>query len=675
MTSRAPEVQEWLNQLKAQHSNYDENLDDAYQIWEDIIPFLSEHPFEQHQSVFEEVFQNHAYPPVWMPDETTRQNANLSRWMSAAQKYTYKGFYEWSISERKDFWELALKELNTQFHKAPDSILEVPETTEHPVWLRGAEMNIVDSIFANAETDKVAVLSGSETQARPTKTTYGELETLVNRAANGFRKLGLKTGDNVILFVPLSLESTAAYLGLLKAGMRGVLVADSFSAAEIKRRTEIVDCKAIVTFSSYQYGGKMLDFYAKVKAADAPQAIVIHPEDTPEIRQGDVLWEDFLGETEAESIYLPADAVTTILFSSGTTKAPKAIPWTQLTPIKCAVDAHLHHDVHPEDVVTWTTSMGWMMGPWTLFAGLLNGASVALFYGAGATTTFKTFTVESGVTMLGTIPSLVRVWRAKKLFENTDWSVRIFSSTGEPSNAEDYLYLMSLCGYKAPIIEYCGGTEVGGGYLTGSVLQPASPSTFTTPALGLGVYFLNENNEQVSAGETGQVFLVPPSMGLSQTLLNRDHHDEYFESVPKSPKGEVLRKHGDAHDILERTFQHQHYTFYKSHGRVDDAMNIGGIKVSAVEIETAVTQHPSVNQAAAIAVQSTDGPEKLVLYLVLSEKASDRLRGELQKIVSEELNPLFRISDLRVVESLPRTASNKVMRRSLRKMYLEENAS
>ncbi len=674
MTSRAPEVQEWLNQLKAQHSNYDENLDDAYQVWEDITPFLSEHPFEQHQSVFNEIFQSHPYPPVWIPNETTRKSANLSRWMRAAQKHTYEEFYKWSVSERTDFWKLALKELNTQFYKKPDSVLEVPATTEHPVWLRGAEMNIVDSIFAQADADKIAVFSGNETNAKPTKTTYGALETLVNQAANGFRKLGLQLGDNVILFVPLSLESTAAYLGLLKAGMRGVLVADSFSAAEIVRRAEIMDCKAIVTFSSYQYGGKMLDFYAKVKAANAPQAIVIHPEDTPEIRQGDIRWEDFLGEKTAESVSLPADAITTILFSSGTTKAPKAIPWTQLTPIKCAVDAHLHHDVHPEDVVTWTTSMGWMMGPWTLFAGLLNGASVALFYGAGATEAFKTFILESKVTMLGTIPSLVRVWRTKKLFENTDWSVRIFSSTGEPSNAEDYLYLMSLCGYKAPIIEYCGGTEVGGGYLTGSVLQPASPSTFTTPALGLGICFLNENNEEVSPGETGQVFLIPPSMGLSQTLLNRDHHEEYFEGVPKSPKGEVLRKHGDAHDILERTFQHQQYTFYKSHGRVDDAMNIGGIKVSAVEIEAAVIEHPVVNQAAAIAVQATDGPEKLVLYLVLSEEAHEGLRKELQKIVSDELNPLFRISDLRIVDSLPRTASNKVMRRSLRKMYLEEHA-
>ena len=668
------EVNEWLTQLKAQYPSYREDENEAFQIWDEIRNFLKDYDFEVHQEVFTEIFQAYEYPVVWAPTEAVKAHTNLSRWMKKADKHSYPAFYKWSTTEREAFYQLALEELQIEFQEEPKQVLDLSEGAEHPKWLPGATMNIVDSIFANVEPDKTAVLAGSETQADPQATTYGELETLVSRAADGFRKLGLAAGDNVILYVPLSLESTVAYLGLLKAGMRAVLVADSFSGAEITRRAEIVECKAIVTFSTYQYNGRMLDFYAKVKEADAPQAIVIHPEDTPELREGDVAWADFLGDAEAGTVYQPADALTTILFSSGTTKAPKAIPWTQLTPIRAALDAHLHHDVHPEDVVTWTTSMGWMMGPWTLFAALLNHGTAALFYGSGATEAFRDFAVAAKITMLGTIPSLVKVWRSRQLFEKSDWSVRVFSSTGEPSNAEDYLYLMSLTNYEAPIIEYCGGTEVGGGYLTGSLWQPASPSTFTTPAIGTAVYFMDENHQPVQPGQTGQVFLVPPSLGLSQTLLNRDHHEEYYEGVPAGPEGEVLRRHGDAHDVMERKFQHQTHRFYKSHGRVDDAMNIGGIKISAVEIENAVSQHDAVFQAAAVAIQE-GGPEKLVLYIVPKDKNAtlpDSFQKELQKIISAELNPLFRIGDLRVVDSLPRTASNKVMRRSLRKMYLEE---
>lgn len=669
------EVNEWLIQLKAQYPSFREDHNEAFQIWEEIKGFLNGYGFEVHQLVVEEIFQGHEYPIIWTPSEEEKQRTNIHRWMKKADKHSYQNFYQWSITEHEAFWKLALQELGVQFETKPEAILEMPEGTENPQWLRGAKMNIVDTIFTGVKRDKVAILSGSETQINPRATTYGELETLVNRAASGFQNMGLTTGDNVILYVPLSLESAAAYLGLLKAGMRAVLIADSFSGAEITRRSEVVDCKAIVTFSKYQYNGRMLDFYAKVKEAGAPQAIVIHPEDTPELRQGDLSWAEFLGEPDIPSVYQAPDALTTILFSSGTTKAPKAIPWTQLTPLKCATDAHLHHDVHPEDVVTWTTSMGWMMGPWTLFAGLLNHATTALFYGSGATEAFRDFTVAARVTMLGTIPSLVRVWRSRKLFEKSGWSVRLFSSTGEPSNAEDYLYLMHLADYKAPIIEYCGGTEVGGGYLTGSLYQPASPATFTTPALGLGVYFMDGDHQPVQPGQTGQVFLVPPSMGLSQTLLNRDHHQEYFEGIAPGPNGETLRKHGDAHDVMERKFQHQKYIFYKSHGRVDDAMNIGGIKISAVEIETVVGQHEAVYQAAAITVQDSDGPEKLVLYIVPKEKDEplpESFQKEVQKLISAELNPLFRIGDIRQVSELPRTASNKVMRRSLRKMYMEE---
>ncbi|MGF1533480.1 MAG: AMP-binding protein [Bernardetiaceae bacterium] len=669
------EVKEWLQQLKAQNPSYKETLDEAFQIWEELTLHLSGYDFSVHQSVFADVFATHPFPVVWSPNQDLIEKTNIYQWMQAAGKASYEDFYRWSITEREAFWQMAVDQLGVVFEDAPSRILDLENGAEHPVWLSGATMNLVDTIFSGVDPQQTAILSGSEADPTPVATTYADLQALTQKAAKGFEQMGLRAGDSVVLYLPLSLEATAAYLGLLQAGIRAVLVADSFSPAEIQRRLEVIPCKAILTFSTYTYGGRVLDFYAKIKAvADAPPAIVIHPDDTPTLRPGDLLWEDFLAEGDFETVYQPADAITTILFSSGTTKAPKAIPWTQLTPLKCATDAHLHHDVHSEDVVTWTTSMGWMMGPWTLFAGLLNKATTALFYGSGATEAFRDFAVAARVSVLGTIPSLVKVWRSRKLLEGADLPVRLFSSTGEPSNAEDYLYLMSLKSYQTPIVEYCGGTEIGGGYLTGSLLQPASPATFTTPALGMGVYFMDDNHQPVQAGQTGQVFLVPPSMGLSQSLLNRDHHEEYFKGIQPGPKGETLRKHGDAHDVMKRRFYHKDYVFYKSHGRVDDAMNIGGIKVSALEIEEVALQHPLVGQTAAVAVQEKDGPEILVLFIVPKAPLPDTFGKELQKMISQELNPLFRIGDIRTVDALPVTASNKVMRRSLRDQYLNEKA-
>ena len=464
--------------------------------------------------------------------------------------------------------------------------------------------------------------------------------------------------------MPLSAEAVAAYLGIIRGGMVAVLIADSFSAGELERRLTLADAKLLITVDAYAYNGKPLVVYDRVRQAQSPRAVVVAAADIP-LRSDDFYWSDFLGDSEAPTHEASPDDLISILFSSGTTQEPKAIPWTHLTPVKCATDAHFHQDVHPDDVLTWTTGMGWMMGPWAIFAALMNRATLALFVGSGASPQFGQFMQDVGVTVLGTIPSLVRVWRSTKTMEQYDWPVRVLSSTGEPSSADDYFYLMWLTGFRAPIVEYCGGTEIGGGYLTGSVVQPAAPATFTTPTLGTELRFRDEASGQLSANQSGEVFIVPPAIGLSQRLLNRDHHQAYYVGVPTLPDGTLLRKHGDTYRVLGQVGD---TTFYRSGGRTDDSMNLGGIKVSAVEIEKVLNRHPAVQESAAVAVAPPDGgPEQLVVHYVAAAKMpADVLKKELQQALSAELNPLFRIQRLVAQPSLPRTASNKLQRRALR---------
>jgi len=135
-------------------------------------------------------------------------------------------------------------------------------------------------------------------------------------------------------------------------------------------------------------------------------------------------------------------------------------------------------------VVCWPTNLGWMMGPWLVFAALINKASIGLYYGAPLDVGFGTFVQEAKVTMLGVVPSIVKHWKASGCMEGLDWSpIKCFSSTGEVSNPTEMTYLMQLAGGK-PVIEYCGGTEIGGGYVTSTVVQDNYPSTFSTQALG-----------------------------------------------------------------------------------------------------------------------------------------------------------------------------------------------
>ncbi len=468
--------------------------------------------------------------------------------------------------------------------------------------------------------------------------------------------------------MPMTVECVAAYLGVVRAGCAVVSIADSFAPGEVARRLEIADADAVITVDEFSRGGRTIPMYDKVCEATDVATIVINDEDAtfPLLRSGDLLWADFLGAPEPfPSVAAEPDAVTNVLFSSGTTGDPKAIPWTQLTPLKCGMDGRFHQDIRSGSVVCWPTNIGWMMGPWLIYATLLNRGCIALYEGLPSGPDFADFVQRSGVTMLGVVPSLVRAWRESGACESADWSrIETFSSTGEPSNRHDYLWLTSLTGHRAPVIEYCGGTEIGGGYVTGTVVQPASPSTFTTPALGLDLVILDDAGDPVVDGEEGEVFLVPPSIGLSQTLLNRDHDKVYHDDCPTGPEGEILRRHGDQLARLPGGF-------YRAQGRADDTMNLGGIKVSSLELERVIDHHPDVSESAAVAIQpGGEGAEKLVVFAIVTKNSdSDQLLADLRRMISEELNPLFKIHDLVIVESLPRTASNKLMRRTLRAGY------
>jgi len=205
---------------------------------------------------------------------------------------------------------------------------------------------------------------------------------------------------------------------LAKLGAAVVSVADSFAAREIATRLRIAGAKAIFTQDVIRRDTKTLPMYAKIVEAVSPPAVVI-PFDTggplapgTSLREEDLSWSDFLGD---EASFDPAscapDETTNILFSSGTTGDPKAIPWSHTTPIKCASDGYYHQDIQPGDVVVWPTSLGWMMGPWLIYATLINRGCIALYEGLPSGRGFAEFVNVAGVGMLGVVPSLVRAWR------------------------------------------------------------------------------------------------------------------------------------------------------------------------------------------------------------------------------------------------------------------------
>ena len=476
----------------------------------------------------------------WIPSEKELKNSNISRVMEELSVNSYPEFYKWSVDHKNLFWKKTIDHLGIVFDQKYTSIVDTSQGVENAKWLYGAKFNIVDSCFQNTHESIALIMDDGFGQLK--KISQKELLNKVNRVANGLNEFGLKQGDTVAIFMSMNFHAVVLYLGAMKAGLKVATIADSFSEDEIAVRLKITEPKLVFTQDGFKRGERTHYLYDKCKYL--AQCVVVNClENKMKLEDKDPWFADFLSSNkEYISVKVSPDFVSTILFSSGTTGEPKAIPWDHTTPIKSASDGFYHHNIQKGDVVCWPTNLGWMMGPWLVFAALINKGTVALYSGSPLEKGFGKFVEKAEVSMLGLVPSIVNAWKLTEVMEEFDWNaIQCFSSTGEVSNPEEMEYLMELGGGK-PIIEYCGGTEVGGGYIASTIMQKNIPSQFSTQTLGGEFVLLDENGKE---SEEGEVFIIPPILGLSTQLLNRNHHEVYFKSVPKY-KGKILRKHGDA---------------------------------------------------------------------------------------------------------------------------------
>ncbi|XP_006661184.2 probable acyl-activating enzyme 17, peroxisomal [Oryza brachyantha] len=656
-------------------------------------------PFAVHQMLYYGCYAGFpsATPPTWTPDPDEAVLTNVGRVLEArgreflGEAYkdpiaSFSDFHRFSIENPEAYWKMVFEEMGITFSVEPSCILRENDAYPGGEWLPGAVMNAAANCLAvkpGRNSDDVAIVWRDEGKdSEPLNfVTLEELRKKVCLVANALDALNLDKGSAIAIDMPMNVNAVVIYLAIVLAGYVVVSIADSFAAPAISMRLKISETKAIFTQDYILRDDKELPLYSRVVEAKAPMAIVIPVRGSTLVkglRADDLSWEDFLGRvnhTKADNytaIEQPAYAFTNILFSSGTTGEPKAIPWTHLTPLKSAADGWCHMDIQRGDVVAWPTNLGWMMGPWLVYASLLNGASMALYNGSPNSSGFAKFVQDAKVTMLGLVPSIARSWKSTDCTAGFDWSnIRCFSSSGEASSVDDYLWLMGRACYK-PVIEYCGGTEIGGGFVAGSLLQPQALSAFSTPAMGCNLFILDNNGNplpQDSTG-TGELALDPTFFGASTTLLNADHHDVYFNGMPEW-NGKVLRRHGDE---FERTAD----GYYRAHGRADDTMNLGGIKVSSIEIERICNRvNDTILETAAIGVPPLGGgPEQLTIAVVFKDQSSQTEDLNQLKLAFntalKKLNPLFKVSSVVVVPSLPRTASNKVMRRVLRKEFTQQ---
>ncbi|OEL13722.1 putative acyl-activating enzyme 18, peroxisomal [Dichanthelium oligosanthes] len=684
-----------------------------------------DHPHALHQLVYYSIYAGwdraaRGPPPYWFPSPIDCKQTNLGRLMEANGPKllgsSYKDpisslshFHRFSVENQEVYWSMVLKQLAVKFQKEPNAILSTSDRSmKGGTWLQGAVLNIAECCLLPCPSlkrtdDSIAIVWRDEgLDDHPVnRMSLKELRSQVITVANALDTMFHK-GDRIAIDMPMTCNAVIIYLAIILGGFIVVSIADSFAPQEIGTRMGVSKAKAIFTQDFIIRGGKkvplyrlntyhqhtsdqliVIPFFSRVVEGTSSKAVVIPATGGylgVTLRNGDMSWKDFLSRAAGRSsvyspVYQSADALINILFSSGTTGEPKAIPWTQHSPIRCTADTWAHMDVRPQDIGCWPTNLGWVMGPIILYSCFLNGATLALYHGSPLGRDFCKFVQDAGVTVLGTVPSLVKSWKAGNCANGLDWTkIRVLGTTGEASDIDDNLWLTSRASYK-PIVECCGGTELASSYIQGSLLRPQTFGAFSGASMSTGFVILDEQgtpypDDVPCAGEVG---LFPLYFGATNWLLNADHDKVYFDAMPIY-KGRQLRRHGD---IIQRTVG----GYYIVQGRADDTMNLGGIKVepplfivpdpllsslhfmkpnqhfshlqmqtSSVEIERVCNRvDEGLLETAAVSIKPAGGgPEHLAILAVLKDRSAqydvNLLKSKFQRAIHKNLNPLFKMT-------------------------------
>ncbi|MCS7050060.1 MAG: AMP-binding protein, partial [Thermomicrobium sp.] len=358
----------------------------------------------------------------------------------------------------------------------------------------------------------------------------------------------------------------------------------------------------------------------------------------------------------------PNDPLT-VIYTSGTTGKPKGIVHSHAGfAVKAAVDFAYGFDMHEDDVIAWISDIGWMLAPLLMVSTLQLGATLVLTEGVpDYPTSSRLWDIaeRNSVTVQGIAPTGARslIAHGDTSFDGLD-TVRSFASTGEPWDEPSWWWLFENVGdCKRPIINYSGGTEVGGGMLIAYPFVPARPASFNGPLPGVDVAVFDENGREV-VGSVGE--LVARNVWPGMTHAFWGDRDRYLETYWS--RWSDIWLHGDLASVDSDG------TWWV-HGRSDDTIKVSGRRVGPAEIETALLRDPRILEAAAVGVPDPLRGQRVVAFVVLrdADVDFDDLRDTAESNVGRAFAP-----ELVVVDQLPKTKNGKIMRRAIRSRFLGE---
>jgi len=599
----------------------------------------------------------------------------------------YLELYKWSLEDPEAFWKEQGQRLdwfkpytkakNTSFDKGHVDIKWYEDGKLN------ASYNCIDRHLQD-KADKVALIWEGDNPEAVEHITYQKLHDEVCKLANGLRKLGVKKGDCVAIYMPMTPQAVYAMQACARIGAVHSVVFGGFSPSAIADRIKNSNAKVVITSDQGRRAGNVVPLKANVDEAVSQDSVtsiehvIVHQLTGGEVdwNEKDVWWHDLVADeaVTCEPEVMDAEDPLFILYTSGSTGQPKGVVHTTGGYLVYTSLTHEYvFDLKEDDVFWCSADVGWITGhSYIAYGPLANGCTQVLFEGVPTYPTagrMGEVVDKHNVSILYTAPTAIRALMAKgdePTATSNRESLRILGSVGEPINPEAWSWYYEKIGNgKCPIVDTWWQTETGGMMITPLPgATQTKPGSATRPFFGIAPALFDAEGNALEGEAEGNLVILDSWPAQARTVYG-DHErfeQTYFSAYPGVYfTGDGCRRDEDG--------------YYWITGRVDDVLNVSGHRLGTAEIESALVAHEAVAEAAVVGYPHEIKGQGIYVYLTPNDGVSitDELTKEVRNHVRKELSPIASPDMIQWSPGLPKTRSGKIMRRILRKIAANEH--
>ncbi len=556
-------------------------------------------------------------------------------------------------------------------------------------WFKGGKLNITENIFENNPQgwdkikNKTAIIWEPEpVEEKPRILTYGELAEEVNKFSNALKKLGVKKGDRVGIYLPMIPEGIISMLACARIGAIHTVVFSAFSPIALRVRLQDTESRILITCDGYFRRGKIINLKENadegIRETKVEKMVVVKRAGN-EIpwQAGKDLWWHKLTSDESNLCrpeIMDAEDLLFILYTSGSTGRPKGCchacgGYT----VQAYWTAKWIFDLREDDIFWSMADIGWITGhTYSCYGPLLNGTSFVMFEGAPDWPNpdrWAQIIEKYGITTFYTAPTAIRMFEKYngKIARNYKFnSLQILGSVGEPIDEAAWQWYFKEVGKeRCPIVDTWWQTETGGILITSLPgIGPFKPAFVGLPFPGVKVDILDKDGKSCSLGEEGNLVILPPfSPGLLRGIYKnpKKYLDTYWSQYGKEVYFTSDAALKDKNGLIRIV------------GRIDDVIKVAGHRVTTGEMEAAINLHPDITECAVIGIPDEIKGEVPVAFVILKrERNEEEIKTEVVAQVRKEIGPIALPKNVWVVNDLPKTRSGKIMRRILKRLFTGE---